>query len=267
MAGSNGTFTETLKNTVTEKVSNTVSNLGGDSKANDKTIFGVKLNADDFEKVSRIVNDAAEAIGPFLAKSREKTAEVAQNAPGVDRFEEQFKEAIEAFDKRQTEARDRARAGASSARVAAASAAASAREATTKAAESAKEATANVAASAREATSSARDATTHARDTAKEATANMAASARGARLSAREATANARESAKAATSQAASETADASKNFLALLFWLGAAIAAIYFLILNQERREQVAGYVRSGSNVAWEIISDVRGEDGQFTK
>lgn len=238
MAGSNGTFTDTLKNTVSEKVTSTVSQLGGNGKSSDRTIFGVKLNPEDFEKVSKIVTDAATAIGPFLAKSKEKTAEAAHNAPGADRFEEQFTAAIEAIDKRQADARDRVKSGASSAKEAAAAAALSAREATAHAAASAKDATANMAASAREASNSAKDATSHAKESAKSATANAAA-----------------------------ETADASKNFLAMLFWLGAAAAAIYFLILNKERREQVAGYARSGASVAREIVTEVRGEDGQFSK
>ncbi|MEZ4495769.1 MAG: hypothetical protein R2845_03080 [Thermomicrobiales bacterium] len=50
-----------------------------------------------------------------------------------------------------------------------------------------------------------------------------------------------------------------------MLFWLGAAGAVIYYLLLNEERREQVNDLAKSGANIARGIIVEVRGEDGVF--
>ena len=106
--------------------------------------------------------------------------------------------------------------------------------------------------------SEARDATSRAAASAKDATTHAATSAR-------EATAHAAASAREATAHAAAETADAGRNLFGLLFWLGAAGAVIYYLLLNEERREQVNDLAKSGANIARGIIVEVRGEDGVF--
>ena len=106
--------------------------------------------------------------------------------------------------------------------------------------------------------SDARDATTRAAASAKDVTTLAATSAR-------EATAHAAASAREATAHAAAETADAGRNLFGLLFWLGAAGVVIYYLLLNEERREQVNDLAKSGANIARGIIVEVRGEDGVF--
>jgi len=150
MAGSN--FSDLLKNSVTEKVFATLSSSNANGKHEDRTIFGVKLNPEEFEKVTAAIAGAASAIGPIIAKSREKTAEVVQNAPTRETFEEKFSAAIETIDKRGAEARDRMKISAANAKDATTQAADKAREATTHAAANAREATSQAAASAKEAT-------------------------------------------------------------------------------------------------------------------
>jgi hypothetical protein len=254
MAGSNN-FSDLLKNSVTEKVINSIGHMASNGKKDERTLFGVKLSPEEFEKVSHAIAGAASTIGPIIARSREKTVEAAQtaaqNAPSFDKFEEQFAAAIGAIDKRQAEARERVKLTADSAREATTHAAADARDRVKSTAESAKEATTHVAADARErvkaTAESAKDATTHAAADARDRVKVTA------------------ETAKEATSHAAAETADASKNLAGLLFWLAAAGAAIYYLILNPERREQVLDMAKSSMNVARGIVSEVRGEDGVF--
>lgn len=237
MAGSNN-FADMLKNSVTEKVFSAISGQNGHHE--ERTILGIKLNQDEFEKVTSAIASAASAIGPILAKSREKTADVVQSVPSKETFEEKFSAAIETIDKRGAEARERVKSGATNAREATTQAAANAREATTQAA------------------ANAREATTHAAANAREAAANASASAR-------DATSHAATSAREATSHAAAETADAGKNLLGLLFWLGALGAAIYYFFLNEERREQVIEAAKSSKNVVCGIVSEIRGEDGVF--
>ena len=238
MAGSKSAFSEMVNAATAGAIEGLVNR--GSKSLDGKTVFGVKLSPSELERVTRAFTDAAGSIGPFLATSKEKTSAAAHGAPGVDKFEEQFNAAIDAIDKRQADARKRVKSNASEARDATSRAAASAKDATTHAATSAREATAHAAASAK-------DATTHAATSAREATAHAAASARE------------------ATAHAAAETADAGRNLFGLLFWLGAAGAAIYYLLLNEERREQVNDLAKSGANIARGIIVEVRGEDGVF--
>ena len=238
MAGSKSAFSEMVNAATAGAIEGLVNR--GSKSLDGKTVFGVKLSPSELERVTRAFTDAAGSIGPFLATSKEKTSAAAHGAPGVDKFEEQFNAAIDAIDKRQADARKRVKSNASEARDATSRAAASAKDATTHAATSAREATAQAAASAK-------DATTHAATSAREATAHAAASARE------------------ATAHAAAETADAGRNLFGLLFWLGAAGAVIYYLLLNEERREQVNDLAKSGANIARGIIVEVRGEDGVF--
>ena len=238
MAGSKSAFSEMVNAATAGAIEGLVNR--GSKSLNGKTVFGVKLSPSELERVTRAFTDAAGSIGPFLATSKEKTSAAAHGAPGVDKFEKQFNAAIDAIDKRQADARKRVKSNASDARDATTRAAASAKDATTLAATSAREATAHAAASAK-------DATTHAATSAREATAHAAASARE------------------ATAHAAAETADAGRNLFGLLFWLGAAGAVIYYLLLNEERREQVNDLAKSGANIARGIIVEVRGEDGVF--
>ena len=238
MAGSKSAFSEMVNAATAGAIEGLVNR--GSKSLDGKTVFGVKLSPSELERVTRAFTDAAGSIGPFLATSKEKTSAAAHGAPGVDKFEEQFNAAIDAIDKRQADARKRVKSNASEARDATSRAAASAKDATTLAATSAREATAHAAASAK-------DATTHAATSAREATAHAAASARE------------------ATAHAAAETADAGRNLFGLLFWLGAAGAVIYYLLLNEERREQVNDLAKSGANIARGIIVEVRGEDGVF--
>ena len=238
MAGSKSAFSEMVNAATAGAIEGLVNR--GSKSLDGKTVFGVKLSPSELERVTRAFTDAAGSIGPFLATSKEKTSAAAHGAPGVDKFEEQFNAAIDAIDKRQADARKRVKSNASDARDATTRAAASAKDVTTLAATSAREATAHAAASAK-------DATTHAATSAREATAHAAASARE------------------ATAHAAAETADAGRNLFGLLFWLGAAGAVIYYLLLNEERREQVNDLAKSGANIARGIIVEVRGEDGVF--
>ena len=260
MAGSKSAFSEMVNAATAGAIEGLVNR--GSKSLDGKTVFGVKLSPNDLERVSRVFTDAAGSIGPFLATSKEKTSAAAHGAPGVDKFEEQFNAAIDAIDKRQADARKRVKSNASDARDATTRAAASAKDVTTHAATSAREATAQAAASAKDATTlaatSAREATAHAAASAKDATTHAATSAR-------EATAHAAASAREATAHAAAETADAGRNLFGLLFWLGAAGAVIYYLLLNEERREQVNDLAKSGANIARGIIVEVRGEDGVF--
>jgi hypothetical protein len=254
MAGSNS-FSDMLKNSVTEKVLHSISGATSNGKHNERTLFGVKLSAEDFEKVTQVITGAASTIGPILAKSREKTVEAAhtaaQNAPSLDKFEEQFTAAIGAIDKRQAEARERVKASAGSAKETTAHVASDARDKVKATAESAREATTHAATDARERVKATAD-------SAKEATTHAA-------FDARDKVKATADSAKEVTSHAAAETADASKNLVGMLFWLGAAAAAIYYLILNPERREQVLEAAKSSANVARGIVSEIRGEDGVF--
>lgn len=71
--------------------------------------------------------------------------------------------------------------------------------------------------------------------------------------------------AKSASKHAATATADAGKDTGATLFWAGAATAVVLYGVLQKERREQVLRYAHSGLAIARDLISDYKGQDGQF--
>ncbi|MEJ7838378.1 MAG: hypothetical protein WKF81_06145 [Thermomicrobiales bacterium] len=56
-----------------------------------------------------------------------------------------------------------------------------------------------------------------------------------------------------------------SKDGTSLLFWLGAAGAAIYFVILSDEQREKVKHIASRIFSEAKEVYADIQGEDGKF--
>ncbi len=71
--------------------------------------------------------------------------------------------------------------------------------------------------------------------------------------------------AKERTGEIAGETADAGKNFGALLFGLAAAAGIIYFIILDKDRREKVLNTSKAVGGEAMEVVRDIRGHDGEF--
>jgi hypothetical protein len=84
-------------------------------------------------------------------------------------------------------------------------------------------------------------------------------------VSAKERTGEKFGAAKERTGEIAEETADAGKNFGALIFWLAAAIGIIYFIILDKERREKVWNTTKAVGSEVYEVAQDVRGHDGEF--
>jgi hypothetical protein len=65
----------------------------------------------------------------------------------------------------------------------------------------------------------------------------------------------------------AGEAAKTGKSAFSLLFWLGVAIAAIYFLLLNRERREKVWAATKEAASETRDIVNDLRGYDGEFSQ
>ena len=65
--------------------------------------------------------------------------------------------------------------------------------------------------------------------------------------------------------QAAHRTADASREGLETLIWLGAAGVALYYGVLNPEQREKVARYGMQAGRAVAKLVGDVRGRDQQF--
>jgi hypothetical protein len=65
--------------------------------------------------------------------------------------------------------------------------------------------------------------------------------------------------------EVAEEAAKTGKSVFSLMLWLGAAIAAIYFLLFNRERREKIWSMTKEVTAEARDIVNDLRGYDGEF--
>lgn len=65
--------------------------------------------------------------------------------------------------------------------------------------------------------------------------------------------------------QAAHRTADASREGMETLIWLGAAGVALYYGVLNPEQREKVARYGMKAGRAVTRLVGDLRGRDQQF--
>lgn len=71
--------------------------------------------------------------------------------------------------------------------------------------------------------------------------------------------------AKDRSAEIAGEAAKTGRSVFSLLFWLGAAIAAIYFLLFDRERREKIWSVTKEVASETRDIINDIRGYDGEF--
>jgi hypothetical protein len=73
--------------------------------------------------------------------------------------------------------------------------------------------------------------------------------------------------AKDRSAELAGEAAKTGKSAFSLVFWLGTVIAAIYFLLLNRERREKMWALTKEAAAETRDIVNDLRGYDGEFAK
>ena len=71
--------------------------------------------------------------------------------------------------------------------------------------------------------------------------------------------------AKEKSAEIADEAVETGRNIFSLLFWIGAAAAAVYFLLLNRERREQIWEVTKEAASEARDVINDLRGYDQEF--
>lgn len=71
--------------------------------------------------------------------------------------------------------------------------------------------------------------------------------------------------AKDRSAEIAEEAAKTGKSVFSLIFWLGAAMAAIYFLLFDRERREKIWSVTKEVAAETRDIINDLRGYDGEF--
>jgi len=67
--------------------------------------------------------------------------------------------------------------------------------------------------------------------------------------------------AKSASKQAASATVDTTKDTGALVFWLGAASAVVYFAFLDKKRRDQVLKFASDALHIVKDSVDDMRSE------
>ncbi len=63
----------------------------------------------------------------------------------------------------------------------------------------------------------------------------------------------------------ADDAVETGRNMFALILWIGAAVAAIYFLLLNRERREQIWSVTKEVASEARDMVNDLRGYDQEF--
>lgn len=63
----------------------------------------------------------------------------------------------------------------------------------------------------------------------------------------------------------ADEAVKTGRSVFALVLWVGAAIAAIYFLLFDRERRDQIWSVTKEVASEAKDIINDLRGYDQEF--
>lgn len=73
------------------------------------------------------------------------------------------------------------------------------------------------------------------------------------------------EKAKEASRTMAEATVDVSKEATAALLWLAAAFAAIVYVLLKPERREQLTRFAADASLQAREVWRDLKGYDDEF--
>ncbi len=74
-----------------------------------------------------------------------------------------------------------------------------------------------------------------------------------------------RDRAKDATRRTADATVDTSKDSGALLFWTGAAAALIFYVLLDEERRDQLTRFAAATTAQAQELLRDFQGYDDEF--
>lgn len=71
--------------------------------------------------------------------------------------------------------------------------------------------------------------------------------------------------AKDKSAEIAEEAAKTGKSIFALMFWLAAAIAAIYFLLFDRDRRQKIWSVTKEVAAETRDIVNDLRGYDGDF--
>ncbi|HEU5430283.1 MAG TPA: hypothetical protein VFU81_01395 [Thermomicrobiales bacterium] len=73
------------------------------------------------------------------------------------------------------------------------------------------------------------------------------------------------ERAKAATRGAAEATVETGKGAFAIIFWLGAALGVIFWVLLDEQRRTQVQRFLGEATTQARELARDLKGYDDEF--
>jgi predicted amino acid dehydrogenase len=71
--------------------------------------------------------------------------------------------------------------------------------------------------------------------------------------------------AKAATRGAAEATVETGKGAFAIIFWLGAALGVIFWVLLDEQRRTQVQRFLNEATTQARELARDLKGYDDEF--
>ncbi|HEX5498319.1 MAG TPA: hypothetical protein VFX03_03795, partial [Thermomicrobiales bacterium] len=71
--------------------------------------------------------------------------------------------------------------------------------------------------------------------------------------------------AKAATRRGAEATVETGKETFAIIFWLGAALGVIFWVLLDERRRTQAQRFVNEATVQARELVRDLKGYDDEF--
>ena len=71
--------------------------------------------------------------------------------------------------------------------------------------------------------------------------------------------------AKAATRRTAEATVETGKETFAIIFWLGAALGVIFWVLLDEKRRTQAQQFFTEASVQARELVRDLKGYDDEF--
>jgi hypothetical protein len=71
--------------------------------------------------------------------------------------------------------------------------------------------------------------------------------------------------AKAATRRTAEATVETGKETVAIIFWIGALLGVIFWVLLDERRREQAQRFVSEATTQARELMRDLKGYDDEF--
>jgi hypothetical protein len=71
--------------------------------------------------------------------------------------------------------------------------------------------------------------------------------------------------AKAATRRGAEATVETGKGAFAIIFWLGALLGVIFWVLLDERRRTQVQRFFSEATTQARELARDLKGYDDEF--